>query len=741
MSSHTPLGQSVGDELPNNEPRASDQELFSASIDSLGRVLETSQHSHPRHSDPLMNAAVLVGMDDGISMQYPGISERTREDQDPIESIARASRVRFRWVVLADDWWKSDCGAMVGYLEDDDEPVALIPSGSGSYDIVDPRTGARTPVDYKTAEDLDLRAIRFYRRLPDKVSNAWSIARWSLRGKTRDIVFVILLSVAITLLGMLIPQATVVLMDNAIPDANQRLVIELGLAMLLAVIGTTLFGFSQAILTIRIGITSDAVSQASVWDRLLNLRLSIFKEYGSGDILDRAMGVSAVSRDLNGQAMRSILTSMTASLNLGLLYWYNASLATMVLVVGVVIVLVTVIASSTLKKYYKSLLSLQGEFFGFVVELVSATNKIRVAGAQRRAFVQWSNRYSEQLHLSLKANIIEDRAAVFTYSVPLLTTLLLYWFAAELLASSDSTNALTIGEFLAFNVAMGTFIAGITSLSDTAMELMDTFATAERAQPLLAAEMETNQEKRDPGLLRGSVELSDVYFKYSSGGPNILKGVNIKVEPGQFVAFAGTSGSGKSTIFRLLLGFEQPVSGRVLYDKQSLDSIDVTAVRRQLGVVLQHSRINTDSIFENIGAGSPVSLEQAWEAAKDAGLAADIDAMPMGMQTVISEGGGNLSGGQRQRLMIARALVRNPSILLFDEATSALDNRTQAIVSRSLNRRNVSRLVIAHRLSTIQEADKIYVLDDGLVVEEGNFEELSNSDGLFASMMNRQSTD
>ena len=163
-------------------------------------------------------------------------------------------------------------------------------------------------------------------------------------------------------------------------------------------------------------------------------------------------------------------------------------------------------------------------------------------------------------------------------------------------------------------------------------------------------------------------------------------------------------------------------------------------MRRQLGVVLQHGRINTDSIFENIGAGSPVSLDQAWEAAEDAGLADDISAMPMGMQTVISEGGGNLSGGQRQRLMIARALVRNPSILLFDEATSALDNRTQAIVSRSLNKRNVSRLVIAHRLSTIREADKIYVLDDGLVVEEGSFEVLCHSDGLFASMMDRQST-
>jgi len=623
------------------------------SIGSLARVLDASPSSPSRHSDPFMNAAVLVGMHEGISIQHPGVSEQVREDLNPLEAIARASRVRYRWVVLADDWWTNDCGAMVGYLEDGDEPIALIPTSSGSYDIVDPHTGTRTPINYQSAQALDLRAIRFYRRLPDRIGTIWSVFRWSLRGKSKDMVFVVLLSVAITLLGMLIPQATLLMMDNAIPDANQRLVIELGIAMLLAVIGSALFSFGQAILTIRIGIISDAVGQGAVWDRLLAMRLSDFKQFGTGDLLDRAMGVSDVSRELNGQAMRSILTSMTASLNLGLLYWYSGTLATIVLALGVLILLVTISASSLLKKYYSSLMSLQGKFFGFVVEVVGATNKIRVAGAQRRAFVQWSHHYTEQLQLRLKANPIEDRITVFTHSIPLLSTVLLYWAAAGVLVSPDSSSALTIGKFLAFNVAMGSFIAGITSLSNSAVSLIDTLVMAERTQPLLAAEVETGQVKRDPGILKGNVELSEVYFKYTPGGPDILKGVNVTVEPGQFVAFVGTSGSGKSTIFRLLLGFEQPVSGRVLYDKQSLDSIDVTAVRRQLGVVLQNGRINTDSILENICAGSQVSLDQAWQAAEDAGFADDIDSMPMGMQTVISEGGGNISGGQRQRLMIA----------------------------------------------------------------------------------------
>ncbi|NEO46610.1 MAG: ATP-binding cassette domain-containing protein, partial [Moorea sp. SIO4A3] len=220
--------------------------------------------------------------------------------------------------------------------------------------------------------------------------------------------------------------------------------------------------------------------------------------------------------------------------------------------------------------------------------------------------------------------------------------------------------------------------------------------------------------------------------------PLILENITIQANPGEFIALVGPSGSGKSTIIRLLLGFETSENGTIYYDGQDLSGLDISAVRRQLGVVLQNGRINSASIFDNIASGALVTMDEAWEAAKMAGFADDIEAMPMGMHTVISEGGSNLSGGQRQRLLIARALVLKPRLLIFDEATSALDNRTQSIVSQSIDELRVTRIVIAHRLSTIRNADRIYVLEAGRVVQQGTFEELLNQEGLFANLMARQ---
>ena len=260
----------------------------------------------------------------------------------------------------------------------------------------------------------------------------------------------------------------------------------------------------------------------------------------------------------------------------------------------------------------------------------------------------------------------------------------------------------------------------------------------QRLQPIVETKPEVSLSKADPGELMGRIRVNQVSFRYRDDAPLILDNLSIHAEPGEFIAIVGRSGSGKSTLFRLLLGFETPESGTIDYDGQALSGLDINAVRRQLGVVLQNGRILSGSIFENIASGAQITLDEAWEAARMAGLADDIAAMPMEMHTVISEGGGNLSGGQQQRLLIARALVLKPRILLFDEATSALDNRTQGIVSESLDKLQVTRLVIAHRLSTIRHAHRIYVMQAGRVVQQGTFEELAAVEGLFSELMARQ---
>jgi len=302
----------------------------------------------------------------------------------------------------------------------------------------------------------------------------------------------------------------------------------------------------------------------------------------------------------------------------------------------------------------------------------------------------------------------------------------------------DDPERITIGDFIAFNTAFVLYLAGWTDVSNTLVSILDSAMKSRRVKPLLEAEPEVADDAADPGRLKGNIQVEQVSFRYRKDGPRILNDISFRIQPGEFVAFVGPSGSGKSTLLRVLLGFEQPEEGRVLYDGQDLAGMDAIGVRRQIGSVLQNGRLNAGSILNNISNNTKISHAEAWEAVGDAGFTEDIEQMPMGLHTMVAEGGANLSGGQRQRLLIARALVARPKMVFFDEATSALDNKTQATVSQALDRRKITRLVIAHRLSTIRQADRIYVLDRGTIVQVGTFEELSQQEGVFRDLIARQ---
>jgi ABC-type bacteriocin/lantibiotic exporter with double-glycine peptidase domain len=377
-----------------------------------------------------------------------------------------------------------------------------------------------------------------------------------------------------------------------------------------------------------------------------------------------------------------------------------------------------------------------GELAGLVAQLIHGVAKLRVAGAEERAFASWDKAYRQQQVLRWRLQSLVDGLTVMHAVLPTLASVGLFWCAT--LAFQGTAGGLSTGTFLVFHVAFGAFIAGVTGLSHTLVELAALVPLWERARTVLEAPLEVHTNQPAPGRLTGRLALDQVTFRYQEHGPVILDHVSIRAEPGEFIALVGPSGSGKSTIFRLLLGFDTPEAGSVSYDHQALSHLDVVAVRRQIGTVLQQSRVMAGSIFDNLAGGGLITLTDAWEAARAAGLAADIAAMPMGMHTFVSEGGSNLSGGQQQRLLLARALVCKPAMVFCDEATSALDNRTQAVVTTSLERLQVTRVVIAHRLSTIRSADRIYVIVGGRVVQQGRFAELARQAGPFARLMARQ---
>ena len=725
------------------------QQLTSSAYNKLASVLQPQQITSEQTGTPLLIAAGAIARLQKIKIKPPASSENLSLLRDPIEAIARASQCRIRRVQLTENWWQQEHGPLLGYTSDRNSPVALLPNrekGKGYLlfnpdRLFNPNRQNPIPVTQKVARNISTFAYTFYRPLPLVVNNILSLFQFGIFGYQKDILLIVLVGALATILGMVVPQITGTLIDLTIPNSDRLLLSQMGLALLAAAIGRSAFQLSQGIITLRVENATDVNLQLAVWDRLLKLTPAFLRQYTSGDLLNRLLAIREIRSQLSGATQRTLLSGIFSLLNLGLMFIYSVKLALIGLGISIAAIIVTIASGILLVRKERQQENLDGEIDGLTVQLIGGVSKLRVAAAEERAFATWADKYSQKTKLTNDIQQINDAVSTFNEILPLISSILLFWFTIAFVqtaqAQGNPTN-LTIGTFLAFSAAFGTFISGVTNLSNTLTDILGIVPLWERAKSLVQAPTEYDPNLNDSGRLTGRIVLERISFRYRENGPPILDNVSIQANPGEFIAVVGPSGSGKSTLFRLLLGFETPQNGTVYYDGQDLKSLDLVSVRRQLGVVLQNGRVQQSSIFDNIACGALITLKEAWSAAEMAGLAADIERMPMGMHTIVSVGGSNLSGGQRQRLLIARALIKKPKIILMDEATSALDNRTQTVVTRSLERINATRIVIAHRLSTIRHADRIYVLETGRVVQVGSFFELIELDGSFARLVARQ---
>jgi ATP-binding cassette subfamily C protein len=528
---------------------------------------------------------------------------------------------------------------------------------------------------------------------------------------------------------------------------------QLAFALLAVAVGQVMFSVAQTLALLRTEFNMNRKVQAAVWDRLLRLPASFYRDYNAGDLALRAQGVDSIRRLLAGVVMSSVLAGIFSFWYFALLFYYSLTLAVVATLLAVVAGAISVWATHYQIRYQRLILEYQGRLASFLLQVFIGINKLKISGTEDRAFREWAKRYSAKRQSELQAGEIKNNFAIFHAAFPTISSIALFWFvgSGQFMAEPGSAmgnpaNAaasmlfpkLSVGTFLAFYAAYGAFIGSILGLVNAGLSALSVVPLWERAKPILSAECEVLSDGQMPDELTGQIEVSSLSFRYSEVLPYVLHDINLRIDSGDFVALVGASGSGKSTLFRLLVGLETPSSGGVYYDGMSLTHLDLREVRRQIGVVLQNTKIVGGTILTNIIGSKKLGAGDAWRAAKMAAIAKEIKRMPMGIHTIMMQDGASLSGGQRQRLLIARALVHNPRILFFDEATSALDNRTQALVSTSIERLHVTRIVVAHRLSTIRHADKIVVLDKGRIIEVGNFEELMSLNGIFASLAKRQ---
>ncbi len=690
--------------------------------------------------DALLRCCLRVAAHDGIALDASGtVSSRdagldaARTIEARIERIAQAARVRMRRGTLSENWWKGDHGSFVAVRGD--RPVAVLRGGRG-YRLVE-ADGRSERVDAAVAAGLSPSVYLFYRPLPPTAIDGWGLLRFALRGSFRELAVILAAASAGALLALLTPVVSGAIFDTIVPRGQYAQLGQVTVVLAGAAVAGLGFGIAQALSQLRVQGRLDAAVQSAVWDRLLNLPVSFFRDYEVGDLTSRAMGINALSGQLTGATMSSLFGGVFSVVSFGMMLYYQWKLA----LIGFLFAAVTVGGSAVFalvqRSQQREQLALRGQMSARVFQYISGIAKIRSAGAESFAFWDWAGRFTRDIGFQRRSGTIVYSQALFG------TFMLLAFQVLALMMFAFFLDKISMGSFVAFNSAFGQFFSGMSSLAGAAVTVYGLAPLYERTRPILQAVPEIDGAKLDPGELSGQIALDHVSFAYPAAerggtGRPILDDVNLRIEPGEFVAVVGASGAGKSTLLRLLLGFERPLEGSVSFDGRDLATLDPGAVRRQLGVVLQNGQILPGSIFDNIVSNGPFDLDDAWRAARVAGLEDDIRAMPMGMQTMISEGAATFSGGQKQRLMIARAVIRRPRILFLDEATSALDNATQAQVSAALEQMRTTRIVIAHRLSTIVHADRIVVLDGGRIVQEGRYEDLVAAPGLFAALARRQ---
>ncbi len=694
-------------------------------------------------AQPLLATCRLVAAAQG--MRFQGRPESAAGDRRPpagehLASLCAAARVRHRRVILRGAWWRHDNGPLVGFLTPPagpgptaSRPVALLPSSRTSYDLVDPAAGRRATVDQATAESLGAEAFMLYTPLPERPVTARDLLRAALGGRRGDLWTLLLMGLASGILALLVPIVTGQVFGHAIPDADRPGLLQLTLVLVVGALAASAFQLTRSFTVVRLSARLEGSVQAAIWDRLLALPVAFFRRYSVGDLADRSLGVERIRELLTGNVVTSILAAVFSVFSFALLFYYSWSMALMATALVAVLVAATALLTWMQLRHQRSLLARQGKIASLLLGLIRGIAKLRVAAAEERAFSRWAESFAEQRRFSVEARRIANAQSAFNAGYGVLTSLAIF-----AMVTWSSAAGMPVGDFLAWNAAFAQFLTAALATVALLSSMLTIVPLYERLQPILAAVPEVDAGQADAGDLTGDIECSHLCFRYDEQGPLILDDVSFHAAAGEFVALVGASGSGKSTCLRLLLGFDRPESGSIYFDGQDLAALGVQSVRRQIGVVMQHSRIAVGDIFTNIVGGSNLTLDDAWEAARMAGIEDDVRAMPMGMHTVVSEGGETFSGGQKQRLLIARAIINRPRILLFDEATSALDNRTQEMVSRSLEGLKATRIVIAHRLSTIVNADRIYVFDAGKVVEVGSYRELVERGGIFSALARRQ---
>jgi|LSQX01.1.fsa_nt_gb NHLM bacteriocin system ABC transporter ATP-binding protein len=716
------------DQQLKNRAKA-DQEAFCQAFEGMAGVVMDRIPGDPDDVRQAQNAIEDI-------LKYFGHSaielpENITDLNDQLDYLLRPTGIMWRMVRLEKGWQKDSVGPLLAQTTDG-RPMALLPDKLGGYYYFDRSQGKRIHFSEKYAGEFTNEALCFYRPLPLRKLGVKDLLLFIVQAlNVADLIYIVLATLAVTLVGLVMPYVNNILFSTVLESGQ----VSLLLAALNLLVGTTIvnviLSIVKSLVMSRIQTKMSLAVEAASMMRVLSLPASFFRDYSSGELSSRVQTINSLCSMLVEAALGTGLSSIFSIGYIAQVFRYAPALVIPALSIVLLTFIVTVAATFYQMHIAKALMEASAVEGGRIYSLFSAVQKIKLSGAERRSFAQWASSYIDLAKLKYRPPFLLQISGVITLSISLVGTVFLYYSAVK--------SGVSPSDYMSFTVAYGLFSGAFVALSANASTVARIKSTFEMSKPLLLTAPETLPDKKILSRISGNVEISNVSFRYTEDMPYVLDNLSLRVRAGQYLAIVGPTGCGKSTLVRLLLGFETPEKGAVYYDGYDISTVDVASLRRNIGCVIQNGKLFQGSIFSNIVVTAPwLGLKEAEEAAELAGIAEDIRQMPMGMHTIISEGSGGISGGQKQRLLIARAVAPKPRLLILDEATSALDNITQKRVSDALAALRCTRIVIAHRLSTIKQCDRIIVLNQGGIAEDGTYDELIAKKGFFAELVARQ---
>lgn len=712
------------------DKKEADREYISEAVTDLASVLKRDHDRIATSGSPqeLHRIMAMVGDGAGCEFNFPA---NGRSQPDSPAEIAERSGVFYRRINLENGWWRNVHEPLLVFEAENNRPLAVTTTTGNRFMLVD-ADGARQPLSRRSARKLGNVAYSFQRPMTGRTVDRHDLSGQAVKGLKSDFINLSVAALGSALLGLVLPLAAKSIFSSIIPTADRTRLIALTAAVVGAVVASALLKAMIELTCLRIEALAEVRLEAALWDRLLRLPLRFFSKYSAGNLASRSGAFQRARELMSAGMLTGLLTGFYSSTSLILLFFLAPAPAC----AAVGLIALQGLVACRLTRGRLDLLrqasGIRSRLAGLVLQFISGLTQLRASGAEPRAFARWSRDFTRQRSKQHQAFKRRIALRVFNKGFRVLSLVVIF------LLFNRREGVLDSGTFLAFYVAFGILQTGVDNLVAALSQATGLIPQLERVRPILNQPPEESPVQLAPMDLEGRIEATSLSFRYGEQSPLVLDNVSFSVSPGQFVALVGPSGSGKSTLLRLLIGLESPDSGSIIYDGRDLCELKTRLLRRQMGVVLQDFGILPGTIRQAVTGSREASEERIWAAAEAVGLAPAVRGMERGLETMLLRNGDNLSGGQRQQLALARVIFHDPAVVILDEATSALDNRTQSLVMTSLESLKSTRVVAAQRLSTIRNADRILVLDNGRLVEEGDYDQLMARRGLFHSMAARQ---